>query len=164
MYRQHHPGTLETDDPVLALLRVLMEESLEQIFRLLMLLYRPEDIHLIYEQLRAPESFIRADAIELLDNLVDSSTRALLFPILDDDPLLLFSKQCSAQVQEPAAAYRVLQEAIWDHNYWLSVTTLCAVGRLQLSTMRQELEKASRQRTPILSMAAKIALHLSSLP
>ncbi|MBI3997248.1 MAG: MFS transporter [Candidatus Omnitrophica bacterium] len=164
VYRQHHPGALDADDPVLALLRVLMEESMEQIFRLLMLLYRPEDIHLIYEQLRAPEPFIRADAIELLDNLVDSSTRALLFPILDDDPLLFFSEQRSAQVHEPAAAYRVLQEAIWDHNCWLSVTTLCAVGHLQLSTMRQELEKASRQRTPILAMAAKVALHLSSLP
>ena len=59
---------------------------------------------------------------------------------------------------EPTAAYRFLQEAIWDHNCWLSVTTLCAVGRLRLTTMRQELEKASRHTEPLIATAAKVAL------
>lgn len=164
IFRQQHRNTLAADDPVLALLRVLMEESIEQVFRLLMLLYSPEDIHLIYEQVRAADGYVRADAIELLDNLIDPALRGIIVPILDEDRFLAGIEATPAPASEPTVAYRVLQEAIWDHNSWLSVTTLCAVGRLRLPTMRQELEKASRHAAPIISKAAKVALHLSSRP
>ena len=167
VYQQYHPGPLTADDPALALLRVLLEESVEQIFRLLMLLYRPEDIHLVYEQMRAPDAYLRTDAIELLDNLIDGSLRATLFPILDEDRFLALGEgdEGGRAGHEPAAAYRILQEAIWDHNCWLSATTLCAVGRLRLASMRQEIEKASRlHQVPLVATAAKIALHLSTRP
>ena len=162
--RQHNRGSLAPDDPLIALLRALTEESVEQIFCLLMLFYRPEDIHLVYEQLRAPDTYVRADAVELLDNLIDPAMRVTIFPILDEERFLALFEQGTEDVQEPAAAYRALQEAIWDHNHWLSVTTLCAVGWLRLTTMRQELERASRHTTPVISKAAKAALHLSTLP
>ena len=164
IYRQHSRGPVPADDALIALLRVLMEESVEQIFRLLMLLYRPEDIHLVYEQLRAPDAYVRADAIELLDNLVDAPMRAVIFPILDEDRFLAGLEDGDEAVHEPTAAYRLLQGAIWDHNCWLSVTTLCAVGKLRLTTMRQELERASRNSTPLIAAAAKVALHLATLP
>jgi ATP/ADP translocase len=163
IYRQHHRGPLPPDDPIIALLRALTEESVEQVFRLLMLLHRPEDIHLVYEQLRAPDAFVRTDAIELLDNLVDSAMRAIIFPILDEDRFLSRLDGEVGEGHEPTVAYRVLQEAIWNHNCWLSVTTLCAVGRLRLTTMRQELERASHHAAPIISTAAKVALHLATL-
>ncbi|MBI4343126.1 MAG: MFS transporter [Candidatus Omnitrophica bacterium] len=162
--RQHHRGSLASDDPVIALLRALTEESVEQVFCLLMLLYRPEDIHLVYEQLRAPDTYVRADAIELLDNLIDPAMRLTIFPILDEERFLALFEQGTDDVREPTAAYRALQEAIWDHNHWLSVTTLCAVGWLRMTTMRQELERASRHTMPVISKAAKAALHLSTLP
>jgi len=161
IYRQHYRGPLGTNDPVLALLRALTEESVEHIFRLLMLLYRPEDIHLIYEQMRVPDAHLRADALEFLDNLVDPTTRAMIFPILDEDRFLALLDEDLPIAREPAAAYRILQEAIWDHNCWLSVTTLCAVGRLRLTTMRSELEKASCHPAPVISTAAKAALQLA---
>ncbi|OGX28508.1 MAG: hypothetical protein A3B78_00195 [Omnitrophica WOR_2 bacterium RIFCSPHIGHO2_02_FULL_67_20] len=164
IYRQHHRGPVPADDALLALLRVLMEESVEQIFRLLMLLYRPEDIHLVYEQLRVPDGYVRADAIELLDNLVDAPMRPIIFPILDEDRFLAALEELAGATHEPTTAYRLLQGAIWDHNCWLSVTTLCAVGKLRLTTMRQELERASRNSTPLIAAAAKVALHLATLP
>jgi len=164
VYRCHHPGEPIADDPAIGLFQALREESVEQIFRFLMLLYRPEDIHLIYEQLRVPDPHVRTDAIELLDNLVDPSMRTILMPILDEDQFLSLEVASLGGAQEPTAAYRVLQEAIWDHNCWLSVTTLCAVGRLRLAPMRQELEKASRHQVPLISTAAKVALHLSTVP
>ena len=163
VYRQHHRNPLSPDDPILGLLRVLMEESIEKIFRLLMLLYRPEDIHLVYEQMRATDRYLRTDAIELLDNLVDPSMRTILFPILDEDRFLSTLDEGARLVDEPTVAYRVLQEAIWDHNCWLSVTTLCAVGRLHLTTMRPELERASRHPEPLKACAAKVALLLATL-
>jgi hypothetical protein len=162
VYRQHSRGSLSPDDPVVELLRVLLEESVEQIFRLLMLLYRPDDIHLVFEQMRAPDAYLRADAVELLDNLIDPGMRATIFPILDEDRFLGLLDEASDTAPDPAAAYRMLQEAIWDHDRWLSVTTLCAVGQLRLTTMRQELERASRHGPPLVSTAAKVALALAA--
>ena len=135
-------------DPVLTLLQVLKEESVEQVFRLLMLLYRHDDIHLVYEQLRVPDIHVRADALELLDNLVDPPMRRVLLPLLDEDP----------PPEELESTYQVLQEAIWDHNCWLSVTTLCAVGRMRLNAMNTELERAARHTMPLVAAAAKVAL------
>lgn len=160
VYRQHHHGPLQADDPVIALLRLLIEDSIAQVFRLLMLLYRPEDIHLVYEQMRVPDAYVRSDAIELLDNLVDSQMRAILFPVMDEDRFLAALEE-TGMTPEPTAAYRILQEAIWDHNCWLSVTTLCAVGRLRLTTMRQEVEQASRHHASLVSAAGRVALSLS---
>jgi ATP/ADP translocase len=162
IYRQHLRQALEPDDPVFAMLQVLMEESVEQIFHLLMLLYRPEDIRLIYEQLRADEGYLRADAIELLDNLVDPFMRSAIFPILDEDRFLELDVE-RGTVKDPTDAYRLLQGAIWDHNCWLSVTTLCAVGRLRLTTMRQELERATGHSASVVSKAAQVALLITGL-
>lgn len=164
IYRRHHRGPLPANDALMGLLEVLAEESTEQVFRLLMLLYRPEDIHLVYEQMRSDDPYLRADAIELLDNLVDAGMRRVIAPVMDEDRFLGGLDAEHAAVHEPAAAYRMLQGAIWDHNCWLSATTLCAVGRLRLTTMRQELEKASRHTAPVIAKAAKVALHLVALP
>ena len=161
IYRQHGRGPLTPDDPLIGLLRVLLEESVEQIFRLLLLLYRPADIHLVYEQLQIPETYIRADAIELLDNLIDARMRVIIAPILDEDRFLSLVDREPEATYEPDVAYRMLQGAIWDHNSWLSVTTLCAVGRLGLPTMRGELERASRDAIPLVAKAARVALHLT---
>lgn len=164
IYRQQVKGRAAPDDPVIGLLKMLVAESVEQVFRLLMLLYRPEDIHLVYEQMRVPETQLRADAIELLDNLLDPQMRHVIFPILDEDGFLSSVEADGADgPYDPAAAYRVLQEAIWDANCWLSVTTLCAVGRLRLSAMRQEIERAARHSKPLIASAAKVALCISPL-
>lgn len=164
VYRQHHREPLAPDDPVLALLRLLAEETVVQVFRLLTLIYRPQDIQLVYEQLRTADTHLQVDAIELLDNLVDPRMRATIFPILDEErfppPLLEDPAEGSP---DPAVAYRVLQEAIWDHDQWLSVVTLCAIGRLRLAAMRPELDKALHHTVPLVATAAKVALHAARL-
>ncbi len=161
IYRQHSRGASPSADPALQLLRGLGDEAEEQIFRLLMLLYRPEDIHLIYEQWRATEPYVRADAIELLDNLVDPAIRSVIFPILDEDQPRSEADSTEADGRDPAVTYQVLRGAIWDHNCWLSVTTLWIVGQFRLAALRQELERASCENLPVLSTAAKLALSLA---
>ncbi|MBI2104866.1 MAG: MFS transporter [Candidatus Omnitrophica bacterium] len=163
VYRRHHGGAVSADDPLLGLFRALMEETVEQVFRLLVLLYRPDDIQLVYEQLSAPDAYLRADAIELLDNLVDPPMRRVIAPILDEDRFLS-ALEGPPPVADPVQTHRLLQDAIWDHNCWLSVTTLCVVGRLRLPAMRPELEKAAHHTTALVSKAAKLALHFSEQP
>ncbi|MBI3330564.1 MAG: hypothetical protein HYZ96_00465, partial [Candidatus Omnitrophica bacterium] len=164
VYRRHHGGTTPADDPLLGLFRALLEETVEQVFRLLVLLYRPDDIQLVYEQLAAPDMHLRADAIELLDNLVDPSMRRTIAPLLDEDRFLSALDEVPPAAADPVQTHQLLQDAIWDHNCWLSVTTLCVVGRLRLSAMRPELEKAAQHTTALVSKAAKLALQFSEQP
>jgi ATP/ADP translocase len=163
LYRRHLRDAVAPDDPVITLLAVLAQESVQQVFRLLMLLFRVEDIHLVYEQMRAADTYLRADAIELLDNLVDPEMRRWLAPLLDEERFLSALEEPGA-VEEPTLAYRLFQQAIWNHDRWLSVTALCAVGRLRLTTMRTELERAASHPTPLIAAAAQAALHLSAQP
>jgi len=164
IYRQASPLALQREaDPILELLRTLTEETAQQIFRLLSLIYRPEDIYLIYNQLREPDAYVRADAIELLDNLIDPGLRWLIFPVLDENRFL---ERMDSDVPEPLPegkeVYERLQRALWDHNRWLSIVTICLIGRLRVEPLLPELDRVAQSKVPLLERAAKIARHLAA--
>ncbi len=160
--RRHQAGPSGAEEPVESLLKVLLEESVEQIFRYLMLLYHPDDIHLVYEQLQAPEPYLRWDAIAMLDTLVDPAMRAALAPVLDEEQFLAGAAEDHEVARDPLLAARLLQAAIWDQHCWLNVAALCAVGRMRLPALQPELERASRDAAPLVSAAAKVALELAA--
>lgn len=164
IYRRACGTVSDQADPVIGLLRLTLEETTQQIFRLLGLVYRPEDIYLIYNQLREPDTYVRADAIELLDNLVDPGLRRLLAPVFDEDQ---FMDGLSGQVDDQPVggdkeAYRLLRQGIWDHNRWLSIVIICLVGRLRLQSLLQELDRAEQSQVTLLSLAAKAARRLAT--
>ena len=148
------------DDPVLGLLRLILEESTEQIFRLLSLVHRPEDIHLIYNQLRESDAYLRADAIELLDNVIDPGISRLIAPVLDDDEHLGRFDDCERVGDE---AWATLRQGIHDHNHWLGVVILCVVGRLRLEPLLGELEWAQSSDSAFVRQAAHVARQLAGL-
>ncbi|MBI3009742.1 MAG: hypothetical protein HYY57_02020 [Candidatus Omnitrophica bacterium] len=117
IYRYHQAGPVEADEPVLELLKALMQESVEQVFRLLMLMYRPEDIHLVYEQMQSSDSYLRSDAIELLDNLIDPTMRMSLLPILDEDVFLSVFQVQKLPPEEVSDAHlmRCREDAVAQH-------------------------------------------------
>jgi hypothetical protein len=61
-----------------------LDESLERIARVLAMVYPPRDILSAHRALRSGSSSERAGAIELLDNLVEGSTKGELLSALDD--------------------------------------------------------------------------------
>lgn len=65
------------------LLESRMDASLERIFRLLGLKYPTEDILPIYEGLQSNRPDLRANAVEFLENLLESSLKKILIPVLE---------------------------------------------------------------------------------
>lgn len=161
------PDLSNEQDPAVGLLRLLTEETLQQIFRLLALVYRPDDIYLIYNQLREPDAYVRADALELLDNLVDPGLRWLIFPVLDENRFL---ERVDGEGEEPAfdgkEAHRLFQQGIWDHNRWLGIVIICVAGRLDLRPLLDEMDREAPSQCPLLCLAAKAArrLAMTSMP
>jgi hypothetical protein len=163
MYRQLAGAPCKDPDPALELFKISLEETTDHIFRLLSLLYRPEDIHLVHNQLREPDAYVRADAIELLDNLVHPALRRLIVPVLDEDAFL--GRLDGALVSEPVDQREImplLQQSVWDHNRWLSVVVLCIIARLRLQSLLPELDRAAQSRVPLLQLAARAARRLSA--
>jgi len=59
------------------------QETLERVFRLLGLLYDPDDMYRAYLGLVSRESGQRASALELLDNVLERTIKERLLPLLD---------------------------------------------------------------------------------
>jgi hypothetical protein len=60
-----------------------MEQRLERIFRLVGLVYSPQDIDAVYYNWRSKPA-LRASAIEFLDNLLDPSLKETIIPLLEE--------------------------------------------------------------------------------
>ena len=165
MYRRAPDAGRTPNDPVLQLLIILTEESVQQIFRLLSLIYRPEDMYLIYNQMQESDSYVRADALELLDNLIDPGLRKLVVPVLDENEFLeRLSDRYDEPVPEGKDAYALLQYSVRDHHRWLSLVTICLIGRLRITPLFGELDWASTHPQPMVRLAAQAARHLAELP
>jgi len=57
----------------------------ERIFRLLGLIYSPEDIYRAFLGLNSSERDVRATAVEFLDNLLEPGIKKRLLPVIDDE-------------------------------------------------------------------------------
>ena len=163
VYRRVDRRLTRQSDPALGLLSVLVEETTEQIFGLLGLVYQPEDIYLIYHQLQQPDAYVRADAIELLDNLIEPGVKWTIFPVLDEDAFLeRLNGYADEPIPDPKTIIRLLRQGVWDHNRWLSLVIMSLIVRLRLDPLRPELERAAGSGDPLIRQAARAAARLVS--
>jgi ATP/ADP translocase len=139
------------DDYLLAAFQALQEESLERIFRLLALLYSSDAIHVIYDRLVELESdrHIRANALELLENVVEPEISRRLKPILDNRSDRLPGKKSLDQT---------IGEFLRSKDRWLEVCTVFFVAELNLKQFYDNLKTSAHSGVPIVKEAAEIAL------
>ncbi len=99
---------------VIRVLRDRLEQNLEVVFRLLGLIYPYRTIMSIYLRLRGRIAEGAADALELLENLVDREVRERLFPLMEGHVRLLASSPALPWEGAPGeveAALRTLSES-----------------------------------------------------
>jgi hypothetical protein len=136
-----------------------MEQEVERIFRLLNLLYPHEGLHDAYFGLRAANPSLRADALELLEEVLPSNLDQLLVPLLDSqisvhDRVALADRLIGAEVQTLDEAVGVL---LASEDPWLRSCAAFAVGALRLETLAPELERLSDADDPLLRETARAA-------
>ncbi|PKQ66693.1 hypothetical protein BZG01_10490 [Labilibaculum manganireducens] len=74
---------LDARNSLINLLERRLDGSLERIFRLLELRYPPEDILTVYKGIQSDKADLRMNAIEFLDNLLESRLKKILIPVLE---------------------------------------------------------------------------------
>jgi AAA family ATP:ADP antiporter len=146
---------LKEDDPVLDGLRHSMDQELERIFRLMNLLFPHTGVHDAYVGVRSSDPAVRANALELLDNVLKPELRHLLVPLLD--PQVSLEERIERGNRLVGAPLQTVQQAvatmIASDDPWLRSCGVHAVGTLQLTDLAAELERLEESGDPLLRRA-----------
>ncbi|OFW07320.1 MAG: hypothetical protein A3H96_17530 [Acidobacteria bacterium RIFCSPLOWO2_02_FULL_67_36] len=137
---------LKEDDAVIQALETAMEQELERIFRLMALVYPGSACHDAYVGVRSSNSSVRADAIELLDNILSPELRQVLVPLLD--PHVTVEQRIAVANRVVGAPLETAEQAVAtllaSEDAWLRSCAVYAVGVLQLHALEGELRRIER--------------------
>jgi ATP:ADP antiporter, AAA family len=150
---------LKEDDPVLEAMQHAMEQELDRIFRLMALLLPHVGLHDAYLGLRSTDELVRANSLELLDNVLAPDLRQLLVPLLDsqvttDERIAMANRLVGAPLDTPQQAVATLLNS---EDSWLRSSAIYAVGALQLHDLEAELKRFDSDPDPVLKQSLKTA-------
>jgi len=126
----HEDLALEDDT---ALLRDALAHRSTQaqgrIFGLLSLLYPAETVELVHRNLGSTQASTRANAVEVLDNLLDNETKAFIIPMFDEAPASKKLAQVSSLWPITRAGREErLTEILAGNDMWLRVAAAMAAA------------------------------------
>ncbi len=151
---------LVDDDAVVNALKQSMEQELERIFRLMALTYPATALHDAYVGVRSPNPLVRANALELLENILDADLRQTLLPLLDsqvsiDERIALADRIVGAPLESAEQAVMTL---LASEDTWLRSCGVHAVGTLRLHALEGEIRRLGRDGNAAMQQSAEIAL------
>ncbi len=133
-------------------LRERMDYELERIFRLLALLYAPRDIHNAFAGLASDRPQLQANALEVLENLLQPEIYRLLAYVLDpeislEQKLSFAQRICRVGVDSKTEALRIL---LHSDDRWLSACALHEVGDWRLAELYDDVRRMPHDSDPVL--------------
>jgi AAA family ATP:ADP antiporter len=152
-------GQLKEDEPVLQAMQHAMEQELERIFRLMNLLLPHVGLHDAYVGLRSSNPLVRANSLELLDNVLEPELRQVLVPLLDaqvtvDERIALANRLVGAPLDTTEQAVSTL---LGSEDSWLQSSAVYAVGALKLHDLADELHRFDESSDPVMKQSLRAA-------
>ncbi|PIQ85461.1 MAG: hypothetical protein COV74_08200 [Candidatus Omnitrophica bacterium CG11_big_fil_rev_8_21_14_0_20_45_26] len=152
-YKSQEKKTSSVDeDFLLATLKIIREESLERIFRLLGLIYPTEAIQTIFERLTDEEASEdlhgKSIAIELLGHIVKPELYHRLHLLVDHDR---WHKHRQTNPKE------VIKHFLMGEDCWFSVCAAFVIAELRMTELYSLFEHLSGREAPIVKEAVAIA-------
>jgi AAA family ATP:ADP antiporter len=134
----------------LLLIRALEEQldkCLERVFRLLGLRYRPKDLYYAYLGIKSNHTMRRANAIELLDNILDQKHKEFLIPVLEEYSVSRIQKKSKKDrnllLEREQENFSVILNG---DNDWLKICVLHLISCVECVFSRDALKKLSKDR------------------
>ncbi|HVO36239.1 MAG TPA: Npt1/Npt2 family nucleotide transporter [Gemmatimonadales bacterium] len=128
------------------------QRAVRRVLRILELRYDPEAIGLVRERIGDPAR--RANAIEVLDTLLDGALRPLVIPYLDDAPLHEKMKAAAALVPRPPAPAEFMRRHCRHPNPYVVLLALDALARRQDPVGAEEGARLLSHRDPLVREGA----------
>jgi AAA family ATP:ADP antiporter len=151
------PGS--TEDVVGGALANSLQQEFERIFRLLGLLYPQVDLYAVYLGLQSKDKTVYDNALEFLENILKSSLRATLVPLLDGrvtpkERARLANKLVHTKLESREQA---VNELVSSDDPWLKSCGAYAIGSFRMKSMAGELERCLSHADPLLRETARVA-------
>jgi AAA family ATP:ADP antiporter len=155
------------DEPMFKALQNSVQQELERVFRLLGLLYPQVDLHAVYHGLQSMDKSVYDNALEFLENVLKSSLRVTLVPLLDGrvtakERARLANRLVHAKLENREQA---VSELVSSEDPWLKSCGAYAIGSFRISSLAGKLEGCLTHPDPLLretARAAKLRLDLNS--
>ena len=150
---------LGADDSALAALRHSLEEERERIFGLLSLLGGGDDLQSAHRGLRSDDARTRANALELLDNVLKPSLRRLVVPLVDPHVTVAERAQLAVRLLGTPLGSREEAVAVLAAcgDAWLRSCAARIIATLDLRAFEPDLARWTEDEDPLLREAARAA-------
>jgi AAA family ATP:ADP antiporter len=150
---------VKPEDQVVQAMQQAMEQELDRIFRLMALLLPHVGLHDAYVGLRSSDELVRANSLELLDNVLEPELRQLLVPLLDAQVTMAERIEIANRlVGAPLdSAEQAVETLLSSEDPWLRSSAIYAVGALQLHGLAAELKRFESDPDPVLKQSVKAA-------
>jgi AAA family ATP:ADP antiporter len=152
--------TFEEADPVVQGLQHAIRQEQDRILRLLDPLLPDQDMKSVYLALRSQHRSLRANALELLDNVLSPQLRELVVPLFDGQ--VTMAERVSLATRLVGASVETQEEAalamLASEDAWLKACGVYAVGALRLETLRPQVSRLLSAPDPLLRETARTTL------
>lgn len=144
---------LRLDEHVLLLKDALshrQDQARNRLLTLLSLKYPTETIDLVGRNLSSTQINVRANATEVLDNLLTKDEKPLVLPVVEDTPieqkLDLASTRFGLTRRDRLAC---LRELLTASDTWLNICAAAAVAEWKLAELAPDMQKLTQSKNPV---------------
>lgn len=111
-------------------LRERLDAARERMFRLLAIVYPSKTVDLVYRNLTSPQQNVRANAVEVLDNMLSKRLKKVVIPLVEDQPVEGRLRVAWQLFQlERRSPEQWLDQLLQSQDPWLRVCAVNEVGR-----------------------------------
>ncbi|MBI3179320.1 MAG: HEAT repeat domain-containing protein, partial [Deltaproteobacteria bacterium] len=131
-----------------------------RLLALLSLKYPGETIDLVTRNLKSSQMSIRANAVEVADNLIDKQERVLVLPLIDNTlpPDAKLSAGSAVLPVKRSDRLARLRELLASRDEWLRVAAAVAAGEWQVQSLVPALAELVSAKTPLARETAIVVL------
>ncbi|MFC2164372.1 Npt1/Npt2 family nucleotide transporter [Acidobacteriota bacterium] len=136
-----------------------LDDSLERIFRLLSLKYSPKDMFNAFLGLVSDKTILKANAIEFLDNVLETNLKKLIIPLVETSRPEVLAKQSYllSRFKIPTEEDAILSILAGNDN-WLKTCTLYLIATIRQEKYAEAIKKLTEASDPLVRETAKFSL------
>ncbi len=137
-----------------------LDDHLERTFRLLGLRYPPRDIYNAFAATNSPNRFIRANAVEFLDNIISNDLKQFFLPVVEELPAHEVLQRANGFLEVAISNRRqALEQLAGDSDPWLRSCALYEIWKADLvNDFRPLIESAFNEPDALVKETAHFVL------
>jgi len=133
--------------------------NLERIFRIMGLVYPPNDIFSAYQGYVSGKKTLQANAIEFLDNLLGRDVKRFILPIIDDLPVDVVMRKGQELFNiNTRSSEEAILNLINGKDTWLKCCAIYSTLDMESPVLREKVIELKNDPDPIISETAELVL------